>query len=289
MHLAKLIVMVLLLAAVPAPAAEPNPFYAFDNIALKGPEPVEQKLDELKSLGYAGLSLSGTNVGQIRSTISLAEARGLKLHALYVGMPLGADALQVPENMDAVFEAVGGHGTIVWIHIQAKDKAWKPSDPAGDAVAVPALRALADRAARHQVKLALYPHTWFWAQSTADCIRIAKAVDRPNLGISFNLCHALKMGEEERIGELLDEAKPHLFMVTVNGADAGLGTKGGWDRLIQPVGRGTYDLAPLLRQVRSLGYTGAIGFQGYAIEGQRQAILRESMEAWRKIAASAGN
>ena len=66
----------------------------------------------------------------------------------------------------------------------------------------------------------------------------------------------------------------------------------GWDRLIQPVGRGTYDLVPLLGQLKKQGYSGPIGFQGYGIKGDRKEILRETMGGWRKVsspaAASAG-
>ena len=278
---------ILLLLAAPALAAGlDNPFYAFDNSATRPrPEPLAQKLDELKALGYSGLSWSGTNVAQTAEVVKLCEERGLKLFTTYIGMPLAKDRLIVPENMDAIFEALAKHGTVIWVFIQNQDKAWKLSDPAGDAVAVPALQTLADRAAKHNLKLALYPHAGFWAQNTPDCIRIAKAVSRPNLGISFNLCHSLKAGEEDQVIALLTDARPHLFAVSINGADAGLGAKGGWDRLIQPVGRGTYDLAPLLTQLRTIGYTGPIGFQGYAIKGERKDILRETMDGWKKINA----
>ena len=274
----------LLSASLAVAAGLDNPFYAFDNIATRpGPESLAQKLDELKALGYAGLSWSGTNVPQTAEVVKLCEERGLKLFTTYIGMPLAADKLVIPENMDAIFEALAKHGTVIWVFIQNQDKARTLSDPAGDVIAVPALQALADRAAKHNLKLALYPHAGFWAQNTPDCIRIAKAVNKPNLGISFNLCHSLKAGEEDRIMALLTEARPHLFAVSINGADAGLGTKGGWDRLIQPVGRGSYDIAPLLKHLGSIGYTGPIGFQGYAIKGERKEILRETMEGWKKI------
>lgn len=276
----------LMSASLALAAGLDNPFYAFDNIATRpGPEPLAQKLDELKAAGYAGLSWSGTNVAQTAEVVKLCEERGLKLFTTYIGMPLAKDSLVVPPNMDAIFETLAKHGTVIWVFIQNQDKDRKLSDPAGDAIAVPGLQALADRAAKHSLKLALYPHAGFWAQNTPDCIRIARAVNKPNLGISFNLCHSLKAGEEERIPALLTEAKPFLFAVSINGADSGIGTKGGWDRLIQPVGKGTYDLAPLLKHLRSIGYTGPIGFQGYAIKGERKEILRETMEGWKKINA----
>lgn len=55
---------------------------------------------------------------------------------------------------------------------------------------------------------------------------------------------------------------------------------------IPPVGRGTYDLLPLLKLALKNGYTGPIGFQGYGIKGERKAILAETMEGWKKMKAA---
>lgn len=258
-----------------------GPFFAMDTVANRGAEPIGQKLDDLKALGYAGLCWTGTDIPQIQSVIRECERRNLKMYALYVGFPLTRDGITVPSNIDRVFQAVANHGTVVWVYIQSND--FKPSDGAGDTVAVPDLQKLADRAAKSGVKLALYPHAGFWAQSFPDCLRLAKKVDRPNFGVSFNLCHVLKTGDEKNVIALLKESQGCLFMVSVNGADAGAGPAAGWDRLIQPIGRGTYDLAPLLKQLRAQGYTGPIGFQGYGIKGERLDIMKQTMEGWKKI------
>jgi len=268
----------------PAGAAFNNPLFAFDNIANKGPEALDKKLDELKSLGYAGLSWSGTDIAQIKKVMAAADERKLKLFALYVATPLAKDKLVLPDNFDALCAAVAPHDTIVWLHAPSKD--FKPSDAAGDAIALPALRDAADRAAKHKVRVALYPHHGFWAQTVGDVLRLANAVDRPNFGISFNLCHALKTGDEARLLDLLTQAKPRLLLVTINGADAAIGPKAGWDKLIQPIGQGTFDLAPVLKHLRDQGFVGPIGFQGYAIKGERPDILRSSIEAWKKLLAS---
>lgn len=287
MKTVSLTAMLLLACASGSHAAGlPNPFFAMDTAANRGSEPVGPKLDDLKAMGYAGLSWTGTAVPQITSVIRECDARGLKLYSLYVGFTLNKDNLQAPENIDAVFEVLSKHGTVVWVYLLSRQ--YKPSDRSGDAVAVPALQDLAGRAARHGVKLALYPHAGFWAQSFGDCLTLAEKVDRPNFGVSFNLCHVLKTGDEANIGALLRRAKPRLFMVSLNGADAGGGAKAGWDKLIQPIGRGTFDLVALLRELKALGYEGPIGFQGYGIQGDRKPILRETMEGWRKASAEAG-
>ena len=53
------------------------------------------------------------------------------------------------------------------------------------------------------------------------------------------------------------EAAPHLFLVSINGADAGETQKMGWNRLIQTLDRGTFDNGKLLRLLDEIGYRGS--------------------------------
>jgi hypothetical protein len=91
------------------------------------------------------------------------------------------------------------------------------------------------------------------------------------------------VGDEARIPELLAQAAPRLFVVTINGADAGA-AGASWNRLIQTLDRGTYDIGIVLRKLRELRYTGPIGLQGFGIGGDIRDNLARSMAAWRKRA-----
>ncbi len=101
--------------------------------------------------------------------------------------------------------------------------------------------------------------------------------------MTFNLCHCLRVGDEPRIGQILKEAMPYLIVVSIHGADH----EGDWDRLIQTLDRGTFDVAALLKQLVKLGYKGPIGFQGYGIRGPAPENLRRTMEAWHKLSLRA--
>ncbi len=256
----------------------PNPFFAFDNAG--------GTLDMLKDLGYAGQS-GRIKLGADKHAQEL-EARGMKLFAIYGVFELTATELKVPADVPQIFSSLKGRDTIVWLGINGK--AFKPSDPAGDAIAVPALQKLADLAAESNIRIALYPHIWFWNERVEDCVRLAKAVNRPNFGASFNLCHALAVGDEARVMELIDLAAPHLFLVSINGADAGgklVKSEHSWVELVKPLGEGTYDVVPVLKKLRAIGYKGPIGFQGYQTKGDRLDVLTRTMNAWRQYSAAA--
>jgi sugar phosphate isomerase/epimerase len=261
----------------------PNPFYAMDT-AFGGPRSPDAKLDELKALGYAGASVSGDVTGLVDEFARGAEKRGLKLYCVFVTFRLADGKLQVPANLDAVFQAIRGPDTLVWICIPSTSKQFKPSDPQADDIVVPELRSVADRAAKSGIRLAIYPHLGYWVERVEDAVRVARKVDRPNCGVTFNLCHCLAVKDGDKIPQILKDARPLLFSVTISGADAGAQ---GWPHLIQTLDHGTFDVLPVLQQLREVGYTGPIGFQGYGIHGDWKDNLARTMTAWRRLSAAA--
>jgi sugar phosphate isomerase/epimerase len=115
-----------------------------------------------------------------------------------------------------------------------------------------------------------------------DALRVVEKVNRPNVGATFNLCHWLKVeGGERDPAPVLKAALPRLDFVTICGADAGDTRTLGWDRLIQPLGRGTYDVGTFLAKLRAAGYRGPIGFQGYGIPMDSKELLTLTMDAWK--------
>jgi sugar phosphate isomerase/epimerase len=206
------------------------------------------------------------------------DAHGLKLSQIYLRVNVAPGKQAYDPSLKEVAKLLEGRGTILGLLVAGG----KPSDPALDPRAVEVLREIADLAAEQGLRVAIYPHTNNWAETVEDALRVVKKADRKNLGVMFNLCHWLKTGGEAKgIEPLLKDAKPHLLAVTINGADAGLGRRGGWDRLIQPLGSGSFDVHGLLRTLRALGYTGPIGLQCYGLRGDARDHLARSMAAWR--------
>ena len=134
-------------------------------------------------------------------------------------------------------------------------------------------------AAQAGLKVALYPHYGFHVARIEDALRVREKVGRPNLGIVFNLCHWLRSGDEANMAARLKEALPHTLMVSINGADH----EGDWDRLIQTLDRGSFDVRSFLKTLKSMGYKGPIGLQCYNVKGDREENLKRSIEAWRSF------
>ena len=145
----------------------------------------------------------------------------------------------------------------------------------------PLVREVADMAAASGLRVALYPHLGFFVGRIEDALRVVQEADRPNVGVTFNLAHFLAAKDEPNLDQRLKEALPRLYMVSINGADH----EGGWDRLIQPLARGEFDVYGLLQKLTLMGYTGPVGLQCYGVPGDIEENLRRSMAAWRQFSA----
>jgi len=252
----------------------PNPFFAMDT-ATNRQLPAKAQIALVKELGYAGI---GCDMGQMPAMLQAADEAGVKLFSVYVGANVDPAKPRYDPRLKEVIPSLKGRDTLVWLFITGA----KPSSTDRDEQAVATIREIADLAAEAGLRVALYPHAGFYVERVEDALRLVKKADRKNVGVTFNLCHWLKVDKEENLKPLLTQAMPHLYLVTINGADSG---GQNWDTLIQTLDRGTFDNFGLLKTLKELGYAGPIGFQGYGIKGDARNILERTMNGWRKLSA----
>jgi sugar phosphate isomerase/epimerase len=246
------------------------PFFAFDN-GLHG---IQDPPKLLKELGYAGMGASGLKIGEL---IKQYQDAGLKVFSTYVGCHLDKTPAYDPELKEALREWKGT-GIVLWLTVLGGKYGQD------DAKATAVVGEIADLAEGSGLRVALYPHTGFYVATTADALRVVKKADHKNLGATINLCHELMTDQGPKLDATIREAIPHLFLVSINGADSKRpGT--GWDRLIQPLGRGNFDVCGLLKKLKAAGYRGPIGLQCYAVKGDSAENLKQSIRAWREYCA----
>ena len=249
-----------------------NPFFAFDNGVGRGAGwPPSKQAAVLKQLGYDGIGYTGTEDFAERRK-AFAE-QGIRIFNLYVPCFVDKPEPYDPQLKAAVRE-LKGTGVDLWLTVQGK----APDDTA----AVRAVREIADEAAAAGVRVALYPHKGFFVATTDDALRILRQVDRPNLGVTINLCHELAAGNADKMDAIVKACAPHLLYVSINGADRA----GGWAELIRPLDEGKFDVAGFLKSLGEAGYRGPVGLQCYQIPGAPEEHLKRSITRWKEIRGS---
>ena len=272
--------LALIFSAAALLAADRPAFFAMDTAARLAPTVCAQVLAEL---GYAGL---GGRPATAKAHADALKAKGLVFFNGYHVASFPSGQAELPADLAQAVDGLAGTGGTLWLAINKVELPLGLRMPPeyGDTVVVPQLRQLVAYARTKGVKISLYPHAGFWAAQFETCMRVASKVDDPNLGVTFNLCHWLKVeGSERDPLSLIKEALPRLNFITINGTDAGDTQNLGWDKLIQPLGRGTYDVGSFVAKARAAGYRGPFGFQGYGIKMEPKELLKETMVGWGKM------
>jgi sugar phosphate isomerase/epimerase len=256
--------------------AGPNPFFAMDTATDSRNLSAAQQVEMVKNLGYTGMGCTaGKGLAEMQREL---DKNGLRLFTAYLGANIDPGQQKYGPELKEAINVLKGRNAILWLFLRSK--LYKPSSPAGDERAVQIVREIADMAAKADLRVALYPHYGLWCQRVEDAVRIVKELDRSNVGVTFNLCHWLRIDDEKNLKPLLESAMPYLFVVTINGADS---SGKDWKHLIQTLDLGSFDMRGFLKTLADCGYTGPIGFQGYGIGGDARENLKRTMDAWVKL------
>jgi sugar phosphate isomerase/epimerase len=259
------------------PPAVTSAFYPMDTAfmpaARADPAVFGAHFDHLKGLGFEHY---GWRIEGIERAVPEGRQRDLELVAVYVTTSI--DQSEVPANIIACMDAMAGTGGTLWLALRSETHG--ASATAGDQSALAFLGKASDLARARGLRVAVYPHTNFWLERYADAVRIVRALDRPDVGATFNLCHWLKVEKDADPLPVLATSLSELVLVTVNGADIG---GENWSQLIQPLDAGTYDVGAFVRALAALGYDGPIGLQGYGVPGDPQRNLERAWAEWQRM------
>ncbi len=256
------------------------PFFAMQTATRTLPDATaDSQVRLVKELGYDGIG--AVPPAELEDFARACDRHQLRLCNSYFTLDIHGTP-PIPPALQAQLAPLKGREAILWVGLTSTQYA--PSDKAGDPAALKLLGDLADLADALAARVAIYPHAGFWVERTEDAVRLATQLNRTRVGVTFNLCHFLKVDEESRLEAVLRSAKDRLWVVSLNGADSG--RRGGdWKELIQTLDRGTFDNTRLLRALRVVGFKGQVGFQGYGIEGDPADNLTRTMSAWRTLNA----
>lgn len=253
-------------------------FFCFEDAFLKvNTDSIDYQTNLVSELGFDGMELMGLD--NIDKKCKSLDDHQLQLFMVYIQIDLEKEQ-PFDARLPEFIKKMKDRRVTLWLHIHSED--YRQSDPLGDKTCVSVIQDLADYANEYNVNIALYPHTGFWLEKVDDAVRLTQKINRRNVGAVFNLCHYLKADEKDILETRLKNAIPYLVAVSINGADDGNTNKLDWSRLIQPLGKGSYDVMKVLRILKDNNYHGPVGLQCFNIPGEPAEFLRFSVETWNK-------
>jgi sugar phosphate isomerase/epimerase len=243
----------------------------------------EEQAVMLKELGYDGVGHIWLD--KVDERIKTLDTQGLKLYQITMQVDVAPDKPPYDvQKLKDVLALIKGRNVQFCLLVSGG----KPSDESLDPQAVKVLREMSDLATDSGAQLLLYPHVDNWIERVEDSVRVADKVDRANVGVMFNLCHWLRVDKSRDYKPLLEKAMPRLWAISLNGADE-LDANPGFDRYIQPLDKGSFDVGKFLKTLKEVGYKGPIGLQCYGVGGDTREHLARSMDTWKKLSKNLEN
>ncbi|GAB3327213.1 hypothetical protein GCM10027299_27500 [Larkinella ripae] len=287
--IASLFVLLLLSGYGFAQRSPKNHFFVLHN-AIRGDstyKTFDQQVAFIKSLGF-----DGVEINQLDSFDGMKAA--LDKHQFtgsYFYIKIDLDA-PLDARIEPAIRALKGSKTVLAPYLVSDKKRFTAPSAQADSMAVRSIGHLADWAKSADLPVAIYPHLGFYVERVDHALQLVRQIDRPQVGLTFNLCHWLATTPQAHRGDwkgTLRTLKPHLKMLTISGANdvdaqkMDNGPTGIWNQYILPLGTGSFDTYELLRYtVQDLNFRGPIGVQCYAMKGDKPTNLRNTMAVWQQ-------
>lgn len=255
-----------------------NWFYKY-----KWSEPATQ-IDVLAECGYDGAMLSLKDDPKrwkmLPGYLAALKKHDMRLAAIHARFYIedGTYPQVIKDNLPLLKDT-----KVVLVPSVASRKKMGRKDPKAVAMAVKILHEMSDDAKKYGLGgVAPYMHAGNWIETIDDDVRIAKAVDRRNVGVMFHLHHWQAVGNRDldKLREDLVKAKPYLMIVVIQGTDKDKATH-------KVLGEGSFDMVPLVGMLGEIDYQGPLGTMGYTQSGDIPGKLKQAYRAWGKIKAMA--
>ncbi|MFC5410342.1 sugar phosphate isomerase/epimerase family protein [Larkinella bovis] len=269
-----------------------NHFFVLHN-AIRGDstyKTFDQQVAFIKSLGYDGVEIN--QLDSFDGMKTALDKHGFTGSYFYIKIDLDAP---LDPRIEPDIRALKGSKTVLAPYLVSDKKRFTAPSARADSIVVRYLTQLADWAKAANLQIAIYPHVAFYVERVDHARQLVRQIDRPNVGLTFNLCHWLATTPKAERADwkgLLTTLKPHLKMITISGAnnvDAATldnGPTGIWNQYILPLGTGSFDTYELVRfAVQDLKFRGPIGVQCYAMKGDKPTNLRNTMAVWQQYKA----
>lgn len=261
-----------------ADTGENREFGVIDNSDDMRRLPVKEVAALMKEIGYKSVAVS-TEEPQFNERMKAFREASLRIGGVSLLWTTDgvSDSFNIP--MDLVLSKVRDTGAIIMFGISVKDGA-----TVTDERIVEQLSARAKEAQKAGVTLGIYPHLGMRVCRFEHGNRIAEAVDHPALGVCFVLNHYMKQSDEKDLPASVRAAKDRLVATVINGSATGNTKAMGWDRLIQHIDQGEFDLAGLLDLIcGELKFKGPVFVQCVNIQAPTRSTLEATHTAWQDL------
>lgn len=258
------------------------PFYIYNFGGLTN-YTISNQVKMLANLGYNGMAIQATTEEDVQGLPeylnSAATRKNFKIYAVFVRYNF-TDADIDKNRWKEVVDLIAGKQISLWLIFGKKIAGITDNDV--DKV----LKEVTDYASLKNVPVTLYPHSTCYIETAEQALPFVIRNHSSNLKLAVHLCHEIRYGNGGRLIEVLKNVRPYIGYVTLSGTDSVANFKSPLSMdtsTIKPLYRGNYDLRIFLTSLKSVHYTGPIGFINFKITDDVPTYLNLSIVTWNKL------
>ncbi len=228
----------------------------------------------LRTLRYAGVVLESPTLEQSTLAAGLTQCAAAGLAVLAVRVSVDVNVPQLPAALTELAPRLAGTVQMLELMLMSSGEHDRPSAPRADGRAAELVKSLLALTTPRGLPVSLCPRGGNWLARVEDAVRLGMRVNRPNLGLTFSVADWLTT-DGVALEDRLHLAVPRLLNLTLAGATR---TDAGWQ--LTTLDATQFDWAAVVRQVRSLGYSGALSVRlPTALHGDPTA-LAATLATW---------
>jgi len=244
----------------------------------------EARCEMLSQLGYDGINItlwSEQSWADVPAIAGVRDRYGIDVTGVYTSIEDEQDSAGI-RRIHELLESVPA-GTIVDLAVLGSAEAATNSDRAGDARIADLLAGILPIAEQRGITISLYHHINTWMERLEDALRLCNTVDHPSLRLTFSTHHWYVTDGRNPRKSLTDTA-PRMSSANFCGSRR-VPNDTGTDATIELIDQGELDNFHMLGLLKSTGFDGPVGIQGFSMGGDAYAKLRHSITAFRDIEA----
>lgn len=238
----------------------------------------------LSQLGYDGINItlwSEQSWADVPAIAGVRDRYGIDVTGVYTSIEDEQDSAGI-RRIHELLESVPA-GTIVDLAVLGSAEAATNSDRAGDARIADLLAGILPVAEQRGITISLYHHVNTWMERLEDALRLCNTVDHPSLRLTFSTHHWYVTDGRNPRKSLTDTA-PWMSSANFCGSRR-VPNDTGTDATIELIDQGELDNFHMLGLLKSTGFDGPVGIQGFSMGGDAYGKLRHSITAFRDIEA----
>jgi len=241
--------------------------------------PVKERATYLYNQGFKGVTFSVNNEQQLQKLKNYLETDEVQSGKLSIPIVYLVYKFEKKEELDNIWKQILAinRKMPLWVIVRNDDKL------ATREKTVELFTKMTTEAEKTGSDIVIYPHDNTFIESVEDALPYINEVNKPNLKLSFHLCHEIRAGNGNRLLDVALSAAPYLTFASISGSNISVTDNAlDWSDSIKPLDEGDYPVEDFISVLQKIKFKGKMVLHTFGIKDSENHLSR-SLTKWNEM------